>query len=174
MNTRDVSHLLFRYLLLIILGIFISFIYLVFTYLTVYPVYWILGLFDSGTRLFPGSLIFFDGFYAEIAPACVAGAAYYLLLILNLTTPMRLKTRIRSISFVLLTFLVLNILRIVLFAHLYGSQYFASIHLITWYIGSTLMVVGIWFVAVKLFAITEIPVYTDILSLVQDTKGMKR
>lgn len=175
MKSNDVYNLLSRYLILIILGVFISFIYLLFSYLTIYPVYWLLHLVDGGTRLFAGSTIFFKGFYADIVSACVAGAAYYLLLILNLATPMGLKTRIRSVGFMLGSFLVLNIIRIFVFALLlvYGQQYFDSLHIATWYFGSTILVVGVWFLTAFLFKIKEIPIYTDLTNLVSEIRRGK-
>ena len=33
---------------------------------------------------------------------------------------------------------------------------------VLWYLGSTLFVIGIWFIEVKLFKIKEIPIYSDI------------
>jgi len=118
----------------------------------------------------PGAVIFIKGFYATIIPACVAGAAYYFLLILNLTTPMGLKKRIGSILFLFSTFLFLNILRIIIFAAIISEdfQYFNQAHTFTWYFGSTLLVILIWFTNVKIFKIKDIPVYTDIKSIWKD------
>ena len=125
-----------RYFLLLILGLGNLFIfYLIFTPLTVYPVFWLIGSSNQATLLqgtytsvcellegtFLESLacmnttIFFKDYFASIIPACIAGSAYYLLLILNLSTPMGLKTRIKSLSFILILFLILNIARIFLF-----------------------------------------------------------
>jgi len=159
-----------RYLILLLLGLSLSFFYSVFTPLTVWPVYWYLGLLNAGTRLFEGNVIFFRGEYIEIIGACVAGAAYYLLLILNLGTPMDALKRIKSISFLIGSFLLLNIARIVLFSLLLagGFGFFDLAHKLTWYFGSTLLVVVLWFVNVWLFDIREIPIYSDVLGLFGD------
>ena len=172
MNSKQVYGLSIRYLILLVLGVGISIFYSVFNFLTVYPVTWILMLFSGGTRLFEGNLIFFKGFYAEIISACVAGAAYYLLLILNLSTPMKLKTRIKSILFLIFTFLVLNIIRIAIFTILLttGFEYFDLVHMAVWYFGSTILVVLIWFVNVWLFKIKEIPVYSDVKEIWEEIK----
>jgi len=162
-----------RYILLVILGLFnLKLIYLLFTPLTIYPVFWILFLFDKGTTLFPGGIIFSQGVYFEIIKACVAGAAYYLLLILNLSTPMDLKKRVKSIGFILSAFLILNIARIIVFAELFafGYEYFDSTHLITWYFGSTALLIAVWFLNVRLFKIKSIPIYSDAMGLIKKIK----
>jgi exosortase/archaeosortase family protein len=172
MNSKQASGLFVRYLILLVLGLSISGFYDLFNFLTVYPVTWILMIFSGGTRLFEGNLIFFKGFYAEIISACVAGAAYYLLLILNLSTPMKLQTRIKSVLFLMLTFLVLNIIRIVIFTILLttGYEYFDLAHKAVWYFGSTILVVLIWFVNVWLFKIKDIPVYSDVKEIWEEIK----
>ena len=70
-------------------------------------------------------------------------------------------------------FLIVNIGRIVLFSELAvrGFQYFDLAHSASWYVGSTLLVVIIWFVNVKLFNIKKIPVYTDIMGLRKELKN---
>ena len=171
MKRNEVFTLGARYIILILLGLFnLKLFYLIFTPLTIYPVFWLLSIFYGNANLFPANLIFFGGSYAQIIPACVAGAAYYLLLILNLTTPMSITKRVKSISFIFLIFLVLNIARILIFAGLLvaGYQYFDLTHKLTWYFGSTIMVVLIWFVNVWLFKINNIPIYTDIRNIFED------
>jgi exosortase/archaeosortase family protein len=175
METKDAFFLLLRYLVLVILGIGLYFelFYKVFTPLTVWPIYGVLSLIFSNANLLPGDLLFFGGQYAQIIPACVAGAAYFLLLILNLTTPMDWKQRLKSIPFLLVSFLVLNVVRILIFAGLLvsGWQYFDEAHTLVWYFGSTILVVLLWFLNVWLFKIKEIPVYSDFKEIFQDVAG---
>ncbi len=173
MNKKEVTALLFRYLILLIIAIPNLYIfYKIFTPLTVYPVYFILNSLYNAILL-EGNTIFFKGYYAAIVPACIAGAAYYLLLILNLTTPMKLKKRIKSLIFIITIFLILNIIRIIVFASLFsiGYKYFDLTHKLTWYIGSTILVVFIWFSNVWLFKIKEIPIYTEFKSIFLDIKN---
>jgi exosortase/archaeosortase family protein len=120
----------------------------------------------------PPTVFFFKGYYGELVPACIAGAAYYFLLILNLTTPMPVRKRIASITFILSAFLVLNVLRIIIFATLLtqGYQYFDFTHIAVWYFGSTVMVVLIWFVNVLIFRIRAIPVYHDMKGILSDLR----
>lgn len=189
--------LVYRYILLLILGIGNLFIfYLIFTPLTVYPVFWLIGISDEATlmrgtytkvcELSEGTFlesigcmnttIFFRDYFASIIPACIAGAAYYLLLILNLTTPMPLKKRISSLIFIFGIFLILNIVRIFSFALFFASknyEIFDIAHTTSWYFGSTVLVILIWFSNVLIFKIKEIPIYADLKSIINQIKNKK-
>lgn len=172
LETNEIAGILARYILLVILPLGNLYIfYLLFTPLTAYPVYLILKLFYP-TLLLGFNLLIVDGFSISLISACVAGAAYYLLLILNLTTSMRLKTRLNSLVFLFIAFLVTNILRIVIFSILAKNSYswFNQMHALSWYIGSTLFVVVLWFVNVKLFKIKSVPVYTDIKNIINSVR----
>lgn len=179
MDKKSLASLVIRYAILVILGLFnLALFYIIFTPLTLYPVFFLISRFFEDAvlvSLSPVPAILFKGYIARIIQACVAGSAYYLLLILNLTTPMALKKRIESISFLLLSFLIINIIRITVFALMVpaGYQYFDATHELTWYFGSTIMIVFIWFLNVFLFKIDSTPVYSDIKSLYQDVRGQK-
>jgi len=177
MKTSEVVKLASRYVVLFLLGLFkLKLFVLIFTPLTVYPVFWALSLVDSSARLLENNLFFFSGIYAQIIPACVAGAAYYLLLILNLTTPMEARQRVKSIGFLVGTFLVLNVLRILIFiaVAIEGMHYFDLAHNFVWYFGSTVLVVLVWFFNVWLFKIKGIPIYTDMRRIFEEIGGGKR
>jgi|TARA_Y100000034_G_C6885223_1_gene406347 exosortase/archaeosortase family protein len=202
MKNKLIKNILIRYLALLVLGVSnLLLFYLIFTPLTFYPVLWALqSLYDA--VLSTGSItltcstinsipflsnllssiacldttILFKGYYASIIPACIAGSAYYLLLILNLSTPMPRKTRIKSILFLISTFLILNILRIIFFANLFvtkGYAYFDLAHTATWYFGSTVLVISIWFSNVLIFKINKIPIYTDLRNISRLIKNKK-
>ena len=162
-----------RYVILIFIALpNLYLFYFIFTPLTVYPVYSLLKLFFDVSVT--GTIInVVDGFPIEIISACVAGSAYYLLLILNLSTPkIKLQKRAKMIFFSFTLFLIINILRIFLMSiiFIYGSQYFDILHKLFWYIGSIIFVIGIWFAEVKLFNIKEIPFYSDIKFLYEKAK----
>lgn len=174
MNNKEVFNLLTRYIILLLLplnGLFIF--YFIFTPLTVKPFFYFLHLFYPETTLLENNTILFKGYYAQIISSCVAGAAYYLLAILNLTTPMPIKKRIASLFFLFFSFMFLNILRIFSFTLLIekGYNYFEAAHLFAWYFGSTLLVVFVWFVNVLIFQIKAIPIYTDFKNLIDDIKS---
>ena len=173
MDNRNVATLLLRYGILLVLPLFsFALFYMLFTPLTVAPVYALIKVLYPGAVLLGSSTIFFQGEYAQIIPACIAGAAYYLLIILNLTTPMDAAQRAKSLLFLIAAFLVLNIFRILLFMYWFASgfNYFDIAHQATWYFGSTVMIVLVWFANVLLFRIQAIPVYTDILEIVKDIR----
>lgn len=189
--------IILRYFLLLILGLGNLFIfYLVFTPLTVYPVFWLIGISNEVTLLqgtYTGvcgllestflesiacmnTTIFFKDYFAGIIPACIAGSAYYLLLILNLSTPMSLNKRIKSLSFIWVLFLILNTTRIFIFALIFASKHyeiFNIAHTASWYFGSTILVILIWFSNVLIFKIREIPIYSDIKSILNQIRIKK-
>lgn len=170
MRKEGAYYLLGRYILAFILALPNLFLfYLVFTPLTIYPVLLLLKLFyGSSVYLFQQSSIIVSEKLIDLVQACIAGSAYYLLLILNLSTPMHLRTRIKSLIFLFVSFLLINIIRIIVFSVLFisGYQYFDATHLWVWYLGSTFLVVCIWFVNIKIFRIKSIPFYTDIKNVV--------
>mgnify|MGYP001579555459 CR=1 FL=1 len=160
-----------RYLFLLLLGLNIGLVYFIITPLTVYPAFY---AFDwlYGATLYAGNVIGFKGYFAHIVEACVAGSAYYFLLILNLTTPMSVIQRVKSIAFLIVSFYLLNVARIIIFGTLFykGYTYFDFTHLWTWYLGSTVLVVALWFSNVYFFKIKSIPIYTDIQGLLKESK----
>lgn len=162
-ENKIIFYLFLRYLLLVVLAINgFWLIYSIFTPLTIYPVYFLLNILFHASL--SGASITFNNALIQLIPACIAGSAYYLLLILNLTTPMPVKTRIYSLIFSLFSFLIINILRIFLFSLLLISSFslFNILHLIFWYFLSSLLVFAVWLVTIKLFKVENIPIYSDI------------
>lgn len=165
-----------RYIFLVVIAFpNISLFYLIFTPLTIYPTLGLLSLFFSGISLADNFLVFGD-YAVQIVPACVAGSAYYLLLILNMATPMKVKTRVYSLVFLIFSFLLLNILRLSAFSSLLfsGCGDLGLVHKAIWYFGSTIFVVLLWFLNVYLFKIKAIPAYTDIKYLFDVAKKKRR
>ena len=118
------------------------------------------------------------GIMIEIIPSCVAGAAFFLLLFLILSTA-EIKPKKRTLIIVLsmLILFILNILRIIILAGLAKTSYFEVAHWTSWHIISTLFVVVIWFAMVKIYKIKSIPVYSDLVfiqGLVKKRKKSKR
>jgi exosortase/archaeosortase family protein len=170
-KTNFIYSIFIRYIILIITAIPSFWIfYFVFTPLTIYPVYFILNIFFGATLV--GNSIFIENQISpiEIIGACVAGSAYYLLLIFNLSVPnIKFQKRIKMVCFTFLSFLVINILRIVILSAIFvlKPEIFNITHKLSWYIGSIVLVVGIWFLAVKKFEIKEIPFYSDVKSILK-------
>ncbi len=181
-GSKTLFSILIRYIILILLGLpNLWLFYLIFTPLTVYPVFFLLNLFFTASLAGNSISIPLLSDKIEIIEACVAGAAYYLLLILNLAIPMKINKRLKMFLFSFGALLLLNILRIFLLSLLFisGTSFFDITHELFWYLGSTIFVVGIWFAGVKIFKIKEIPFYSDlkntgILKYLKKTKKSKR
>jgi len=124
-----------------------------------------------------GNFLVLDGVAVEINKACVAGAAYYLLLALNLTTRnIKIKKRIAMLLFSFAALFFLNVTRIAVLGAMIvkGAALFDITHKIFWYGISTAFVVAIWLFSVKLFAIRDIPFLSDFKYLLKAKKGKKR
>jgi exosortase/archaeosortase family protein len=172
-----VLDIIVRYTILIIIGIIgIRIFYLFFEAFTVYPVYALLKLFFTNISLISNTIMIGNSPIEIIGP-CIAGSAYYLLLILNLSIPkIELKKRIELIFFTFSSLLIINILRIFLLSILFvsGTSLFDITHKIFWYAGSTIFVVGIWFLGVSIFKVKEIPFYSDIKFLLSNYKKKRK
>jgi exosortase/archaeosortase family protein len=162
-----------RYSILIIFSLFnLQIFYFIFKPLTIYPLYFLLSLFFD-VSLINNVLLISNQFPIEIIGACVAGSAYFLLLILNLSVPkINLKKRIHILIFSFILLLILNIARIFFLSLIFlsGNSLFDTAHKIFWYLGSTIFVIGIWFLEVKIFKLKEIPFYSDIKFLYKSIK----
>ena len=174
--SRKFLNLSIRYILLILLSIGSLWIfYFIFTPLTVYPLYFLFNYFFGATL--NGTIINVRGIPIEMIEACIAGSAYYLLLIFNLSTPeIKINQRLKMIISAFIIFLVVNILRIFSLTIIYltGSSLFDIAHKLFWYIGSIVLVIAIWFYQVKKYAVKEIPFYSDIKFLYKHSILIKR
>jgi exosortase/archaeosortase family protein len=164
-SMREFYDIVIRYLFLILIALpNLYLLYLILTPLTVYPVYWLLKITYGAFLLNANIILIGDSIALELIGACIAGAAYYLLLILNLTTrEIPIKKRALMILLSFAAFLIINVLRIFFLSALAFSQtsFFDITHKIFWYSLSTILVLAIWFAEVKLFKIKAIPIYSD-------------
>ena len=154
-----------RYLILILASLPSLWIfYFVFTPLTIYPVFYILGIFFDAI-LIKNVVVINNQVPIELIRSCIAGSAYYLLLVLNMSLPnIKLGKRIKMILISFAALLLINILRIVLLSYIFLESFtiFVAAHQFLWYFMSTIFVVAIWFSEVKFFKIKEIPFYSDL------------
>ena len=164
-DNKGILDITIRYIILILISLpNLLLFYIIFTPLTVYPLYFLLNLFFD-TSLISQSTILVNQIPIELISACIAGSAYYLLLILNLSTPnIKTNKRIKILFIAFLSLLILNILRIFFLTWLQisGSEWFDFTHKLFWYVLSIFFVIGIWFSEVKYFKIKQIPFYSDI------------
>jgi len=174
LNNKYIVNLCVRYFFLIIVVLSLPLFYRILTPLTVKSVSFLLNLVYQGVYS-NKNFIYLGKTLIELIPACVAGSAYILLLILNLTVEMSLKKRFFSIIISFLLLFSLNVTRIFLLAILYHNQnpYFDFTHKLFWYFLSTIFVIGIWFLTVKVFSIKEIPAYSDVKLLIKGMKSRK-
>ena len=124
------------------------------------------------------NIIFLSSSKVEIAPACVAGSAFYLLLLLILSTA-NIKPRVRAKAILTSVFLLfsLNILRILILIPMMGTNYFETVHWVFWNLISILFVVFIWFYVVKIYNIKSTPIFSDLkylMKLINPVKQSKR
>ncbi len=163
-STHEFFDIILRYALLVLLSIGnLLIFYLVFTPITVYSVFFLFNSFF--TAMLNGTTIYVKLIPIEMIPACIAGSAYYLLLIFNLSTPgIKISRRLRMIFFSFLFFLIVNVLRIFLLGVMYisGSPIFDIAHKVSWYFGSVFLIMLIWFYQVKIYKVKEIPFYSDL------------
>lgn len=168
------TSILVRYVLLILVAIPNLFLfYEIFTPLTVYPVKFLLSLFFDTAVLSGNIILVNNSLPIEIIGSCVAGSAYYLLLMLNLFTPdIKTKKRISLIFLSFGIFLLINVIRIFLLSLMAvsDSAFFDITHKLFWYLMSTIFVVGIWFWEVRKFSIKKIPLYSDLKYLASFTR----
>jgi len=159
-----VKDIIIRYIILLAVAIpNLWLFYKIFSPLTIYLFYFISNIFLNVSL--DGRLIHFQTFSIELINACIAGSAYYLLLIFNLSTPdIKLRKRLKLIFSSFLIFLILNVARIFFLSWLLylGSNFFNLAHKVFWYALSTIFVVAIWFFQVKFYKIRKIPFYSDV------------
>jgi exosortase/archaeosortase family protein len=160
-EVKKIVGLVLRYFLTIFFGFFIPLFYAIFGLATRF----FLKLFLKDS-LIVENLLIVKNLTIEIIPACIGGSAYYLLLALNLLTPMKIKKRILFIILSFLLFFSFNLFRLLflIFLELKGIQTYFY-HKALWYFGSTIFVFFTWFICIKIFKIKEIPVVTDFFVL---------
>lgn len=178
-QNREILNIFIRYALLVALSIGSLWIfYFIFTPLTFFPVYFLLNSFFGAFFDYSSKIIFTQSVPIEIISACVAGSAYYLLVIFNLSTSgIDWHKRTKMIAYSFLAFLLANIIRIFLLVWIYLDFFtaFDITHKVFWYGISTVLVVGIWFYQVKVYKIKEIPFVSDFRFLYNlSSKNSKR
>jgi exosortase/archaeosortase family protein len=165
-----------RYFILLIIAVPNLYIfYTIFTPVTLYPVYYLFKIFFGAVLV--RNVIYVKCIPIELINPCIAGSAYYLLSILNLSTPeIAFKKRIKMLLLAFLLFLLVNILRIFFLSMLLisNSPWFDLTHEIFWYFVSVLFVVGIWFAEVKYFKIKKVPIYSDLKFLYNNSSLKKK
>lgn len=164
-DIKVITDIATRYLLLLLAsakGLWIF--YFLFTPLTIIASSLLLGFFYP-VKMYINAIMLNNEIMINMVKACIAGAAYYLLLILNLTTAnIKFSRRIGIFFFDAFLFLLLNVARIFILVLMQAKDIalFDITHRIFWYGISTLYVVFVWLLTVKIFKIKDIPIYSDL------------
>lgn len=163
-HSKEVLGILVRYLILLAAAMpNLYLFYFIFTPLTIYPVYFLINLFFNASL--NGNVISINSLSIRLIDACIAASAYYLLLILNLSTPkIKISKRIKILSLAFTSILIINVLRIffLILLAVNNSSLFELTHKFIWYFLSTIIVIGIWFIQIKAFKIKQTPIYSDL------------
>jgi len=174
-SIRALYNVLLRYGLIIFSVFLIPLFYILLKPLTVNSLYFITHFFYN-VAVNESVLTFFisgTSFNIEIIDACVAGSAFFLLLILNLSTKgIGLVKRIYLFFFDALLLFLVNLVRLMVIIPLYlqESAFFPIAHQIFWYGLSILFVIIIWLFGAWVFRIREIPVYSDVFWIIRKNK----
>ncbi|MFA6089791.1 MAG: pacearchaeosortase, partial [Candidatus Woesearchaeota archaeon] len=137
-ETKNILNLVLRYVILVLVAVpNLYLFYKLFTPITIQAVYYSLKIFFDVS--ISGNAISFNPscLSIEIIEACIAGSAYYLLLLFNLSTPnIEFKKRIWLILAAFSSFFVLNIVRIFVLSVLLlnRSSFFDFSHRLSWYV----------------------------------------
>lgn len=160
------SSIIARYSLLLLFAVLgVGIFYFIFKPLTLHLSYLLFEISFKPYILNDAIYFYNSNISFEVIGACVAGSAYLLFLILNLSTPdIKIKKRISLLFISFLAFLIINALRIFFIGSLFlnSAPFAEAVHKFLWYFGSVFMVILIWFVEVKAFNIKEIPFYSDL------------
>lgn len=175
-KSKSFLNIFLRYFILILVAIpNLWLFYKILTPLTIYPTYFLLNLFFD-VSLKGIVMSFPNNLSIKIIEACIAGSAYYLLLIINLSIPaIKLPKRLKLILISFVSLLIINIVRIVFLSSILvtGISWFDVAHKVLWYVGSIIFVLVIWFLEVKYFNIKAIPFYSD-LKFIYKNSALKK
>ncbi len=172
-DNKKIFNLFLRYTTILLLSISNLYIfYKILIPLTLHTTNIIIKIFTPTTIL--KNTIHFNQTTIQIIQPCVAGSAFYLLLILLLSTAnIKPLVRTKAIATALIAFFILNISRILLLSTITKLPSFETIHFIFWHIVSTIFVVATYLSTIKFYKIKSIPIYTDLKYLNSLTKIKK-
>jgi exosortase/archaeosortase family protein len=173
-DSKKTLNIFIRYFAVFLVGLGNLYVfYKVLTYPTVFSVNNILSMVTE--TAVSGTSIFMRDLAVEIIPACVMGAAFYLLFALVfLTGDIKPIKRTKLLIYAFISLFVLNVLRILFLILINKINSFEIIHWVLWNIVSAIFIVAIWLALTKLFKIKSIPVYTDFKYLMKFVQKRRR
>ena len=154
-------------------------IYYSLTWVTMIIPYAILSIFGYSVKIiYSTRSLFINGSEFVMIEACIATSAYYLLILLILTTKdIGFKKSISMLLLGSLLILLMNIFRIIfliLTVLKLGDNWFGIIHMTFWYFISSIYVFLVWILLIKKFNVHNIPIYSDAKYLINQIKKKRR
>lgn len=160
----ETRNIFLRYSFLVIIGFLIKYFYDIFRPLTLYPVYYGLKLLGYSPLIVKGD-IHIGVQQLILVDACIAASAYYLLLVLVLSTKGLTFEDILKIYWLgVISILFVNIIRIIGMSIIlikFEENLFETLHMIIWRFIATFFIAFLWIYLSKKFLINNIPIYTD-------------
>ena len=169
----------------LILRIFIApiirpeWLYYLLTWVTIIVPYIVLPVFGYSVKLIystPSLLV--NGVEFEFIQACIATSAYYLLILLILTTKdIGFKKSIKMLLLGSFLILLMNVLRIILLMLIVlnlGENWFEIVHITFWYFVSSVYVFLVWIFLIKKFNVHNIPIYSEAKYLINQMKKRRK
>ena len=153
-----------RYSFLIITGFLIGYLYDIFRPLTLYPVYYGFKILGYNPLILNGNIHIG---YQELVfvNACIAASAYYLFLVLVLSTKgLTFEEILKIYGIGVISILFVNILRIIgmgIILIRFEENLFETWHMILWRFVATFFIAFLWIYLSRKFLINNIPFYTD-------------
>ncbi len=164
--------LIIRVLIAVFVALFYNYLYLIFTPISVYSSWFLLKILGY-EAIIHGSKLSINGAQFIFVEACIALAAYYLLLLLILfTKDLSLKMSAKLFLLGSLLILIMNIIRIDLLVVLFieaGKRYFDIVHLAFWKFIAGIYVALVWILLVRKYNVKSIPIYSDLKELYKKT-----
>lgn len=150
-----------------------SLLYKIFSPLTIYPIYFIYYLLGYSPSL-SNNILAVNNYNLAFIEACISPYAYYMLLALvMLTKDIQLSSRLKMLLLGSILILIINLSRIIILIQILlnaGVNAFYNIHIAIWLLGSTVFIVLLWLFLIKIFKISSIPIYSDLMYLLQYIK----
>ncbi|RMD46081.1 pacearchaeosortase, partial [Candidatus Pacearchaeota archaeon] len=137
-----------RYFFLLVVGLNLDKLYSFLTWATVNSLGLIFSIYTK--PLIVRNYIRLPGLVIQVIPACVAASAFFLLIFLFFSTPMKPEKRLKVLAFSILALFVINLARIVFLVEFSGSKYFDAVHWFFWNFLSTVFVVALYIASYKI------------------------
>lgn len=178
MNYHNYHNYYFTLILRLLTPFIISYKVLnqIFFPLTLKSTYLIYHFLNPPLFLFDSYLITFNN-YIKFTPACAAISAYFLLLLLTISTKdIKLLTRTKIFLLGSLILFIINLIRILTLLFIlerYGFNLFQQIHNFLWIFLGSLLVALTWILLTHHYKIKSIPIYSDLKYLLKQINIFK-